>query len=105
MANAYEPRLLTSHEQRILESFDYHRPSREQAMRIESNRLAFKQCAFVVLRNCPAGADTTAALRQLHESMMTANKAIACEPGTPHEAPPSEIALPPSPMDDDDRVP
>jgi hypothetical protein len=28
-----------------------------------------------------------AALRQLHEAMMTANKAIACEPGTPHEVP------------------
>lgn len=108
------PRQLTSHEQRILDSFDWHQPSSDQQMRIESNRLAYKHAAFVVLRNCPAGADTTAALRQLHESMMTANKAIACEPGTPHVCPPAPVPLEvpepeprelPSPMDDDDRVP
>lgn len=129
-----EPRRATSHEQRILDSFDHHVPSVEQRIRIESNRFAYKHCAFVVLRNCPAGADTTAALRQLHESMMTANKAIACEPGTAHQTPPADIPIPPmlpesppadnqgdpgvdscsscppgidtaSPMDEDDRTP
>lgn len=72
----------TPRQQTILDSFDYHRPSREQGFRIERNRLAFKVCAIAVIENCPDGPDQTAALRQLHEAMMTANKAIACEPGT-----------------------
>jgi hypothetical protein len=79
--------VLTPRQQGILDSFDYHRPAPEQAERIERNRLAFKVCALAVIENCPDGADQTAALRQLHEAMMTANKAIACEPGTPHESP------------------
>jgi hypothetical protein len=64
----------------ILDSFDYHRPSPEAGERIERNRLAFKLCAVAVMQNCPEGADQTAALRQLHEAMMTANKSIVCEP-------------------------
>ena len=78
---------LSPRHQSILDSFDYHRPSPEQAERIERNRLAFKVCALAVIRNCPDGADQTAALRQLHEAMMTANKAIACEPGTERVTP------------------
>lgn len=80
---------LTPRHQAILDSFDYHRPSAEQGFRIERVRLAFKVCAIAVIENTPDGADQTAALRQLHEAMMTANKSIACEPGTPH--------LPPAP--------
>lgn len=95
----------TPAEQAILDTFDYHRPSPDQSVRIESNRFAFKHAAFVVLRNCQPSADRTAALRQLHEAMMTANKAIACEPGTPHESPPADVLPTVSPMDDDDRVP
>jgi hypothetical protein len=77
----------TPRQQSILDSFDYHRPSLEQSARIETVRAAFKRCALTVIQVTPEGADQTAALRQLHEAMMTANKAIACEPGTPHEVP------------------
>lgn len=69
-------------QQAILDSFDYHRPTPEQGDRIGRVRAAFKRCALTVLACTPEGADQTAALRQLHEGMMTANKAIACEPGT-----------------------
>ena len=75
-------------QQAILDSFDYHRPSPEQGERIETNRRAFKFVAVTVIETTPSGPDQTAALRQLHEAMMTANKAIACEPGT--ERVPSE---------------
>jgi len=82
MANDF----VTPRQQAILDSFDYHRPSPEQSARIEGNRYAFKQCALTVIANTPEGPDQTAALRQLHEAMMTANKGIACEPGTPHHS-------------------
>lgn len=74
--------VLDPRQQAILDTFDYHRPSPEQGDRIGRVRAAFKRCALTVLACTPAGPDQTAALRQLHESMMTANKAIACEPGT-----------------------
>jgi hypothetical protein len=89
-------------QQSILDSFDYHRPSPEQGDRIGRARAAFKRCALTVLAVTPEGADQTAALRQLHEAMMTANKAIALEPGTPIEPTlgeqpwrPREFELPP----------
>ncbi len=69
----------------ILDSFNYHRPSPEQVLRISALRGAFKNAARAVIASTPEGADQTAALRQLHEAMMTANKAIALEPGTPVE--------------------
>jgi hypothetical protein len=69
----------------VLASFEYHVPSPEQALRIGSVRRAYRDAAAVVLAVCPPSADRTAALRQLHESMMTANKSIALEPGTPAE--------------------
>jgi hypothetical protein len=73
---------ISDRQRAILHSFDYHRPSPEQGDRIGRVRAAFKRCALTVLANTPEGADQTAALRQLHEAMMTANKAIACELGT-----------------------
>lgn len=71
--------------QAILDSFNYHRPSPEQVLRISSLRGAFKDAARAVIAATPEGPDQTAALRQLHEAMMTANKSIALEPGTPAE--------------------
>lgn len=78
---------MTPRQQAILETFDYHRPSPEAAARIERIRFAFKLCALHVFENTPDGADQTAALRQLHEAMMTANKSIACAPGSERLAP------------------
>lgn len=64
----------------IVDSFKYHVPSEEQIGRISNVRNAAIATAEVILQNTPAGADQTAALRQLHEAMMTANKSIVTEP-------------------------
>jgi hypothetical protein len=69
----------TTAEQQILDSFHYHRPSQAQQERIANIRRGYRALAVTVIRTMPGSADRTAALRQLHESMMTANKAIACE--------------------------
>jgi hypothetical protein len=53
-------------EERVLESFDYHKPSDEQVDRIAAVR-----------RTCKGAAERL--LRCLHEAMMNANKAIVCE--------------------------
>ena len=66
-------------EQKILDSFHYHRPNEAQQERIATVRRGYRDLALLVIRTLPGSADRTAALRQLHESMMTANKAIACE--------------------------
>lgn len=62
-----------------LDSFEHHTPNAEQVARIELNRSAFKACADVVLRTTAPGRDQRAALRKLHEALMTANKCIALE--------------------------
>lgn len=72
---------INQRQQAILDSFDHHRPSPDQGDRIGRVRAAFKRCALTLIACTPEGDDQTAALRQLHEGMMTANKAIACEPG------------------------
>lgn len=68
---------------KLVDSFSYHKPSPEQIERISDLRAAFRHTAKLILRKTPPSADQTAALRLLHEAMMTANKAIALEPGTP----------------------
>lgn len=74
-----------SHRQaEILSSFHYHKPSDDQVQRISNVRGALKHAAELVILNTPEGADQTAALRKIHEAMMTANKAIVCE--TPQNA-------------------
>lgn len=60
----------------VLSTFDHHVPSPEQVKAIERNRAACKAAAAVLLDVCPSSADRTAALRQMHEAMMTGNKAI-----------------------------
>lgn len=63
----------------LIESFAYHQPSPAQVERIAAVRRGHIECAKVIMRNTRVGADQTAALRKLHESMMTANKSIVCE--------------------------
>jgi len=65
-----------SPEEQILQSFDHHAPDPDQVARIQCVRAACKQCASQIMGNAPPSADRTAALRKLHECMMTANKAI-----------------------------
>jgi len=70
---------LSREEERILESFDYHKPTDEQVARIALVRRTCKAAAQVLIENVQACADRTVALRALHEAMMNANKAIVCE--------------------------
>lgn len=63
----------------LLETFEYHQPTPEQIERIARIRKAHIACARIILQCSPVGPDQTAALRKLHESMMTSNKAIVCE--------------------------
>lgn len=66
-------------EQDIMDSFDHHAPTLGQVERILSVRHVCKNAAIGIIANARASADRTAALRKLHEAMMTANKAIAIE--------------------------
>ncbi len=68
-----------SPEEQILASFDHHAPDAGQIARIGCVRAACKQCASQIMGSAPPSADRTAALRKLHECMMTANKAIVLE--------------------------
>ncbi len=68
-----------SPEEQILASFDHHAPDPDQVARISGVRAACKQCASDIMAHAPPSADRTAALRKLHECMMTANKAIVLE--------------------------
>lgn len=66
-------------EQRVLESFDYHKPSDEQIERIATIRRTMRHSAELAMLNVASCADRSAGLRLLHEAMMTFNKAIVCE--------------------------
>jgi hypothetical protein len=66
-----------SDEEKVSELFTYHSPNAEQTQRYVTVRDAAKHLAMVLLHNVPAGADRTAAIRQLRECVMTANAAIA----------------------------
>ena len=65
--------------EQLIASFRYHQPNDDQIMHISNVRSACIACAKHILQNTPSSADQTAALRKLHECMMTANKAIVCE--------------------------
>jgi hypothetical protein len=64
---------------KILESFEYHKPTDEQVERIAAVRRAYISCAQAVMQLSRPTADQTAGLRQLHESMMTTLKNIVLE--------------------------
>lgn len=56
--------------------FNYHAPTPEQLSHLSDIREGFKALAKTILRHVPPGADRTASIRKLRESMMTANAAI-----------------------------
>lgn len=59
--------------------FTYHPPTQEQVGRYTVLRDAAKAFALSILNTTPPGADQTAALRKVRETVATANMAIACE--------------------------
>jgi Xaa-Pro aminopeptidase len=60
-------------------TFDYHKPSDDQVDRITVVRVAHKALVRAIWNIVPSGPDRTVAVRKIHESMMTCNKAIVCE--------------------------
>ena len=59
-----------------LRTFDYHQPDPDGIDRIAQNRRACKELVQVLWKTTPPGPDLTAAIRKVHEAMLTANKAI-----------------------------
>lgn len=57
--------------------FTYHAPDDLQKVSYENIRKAALDFATVVLANTPAGADQSAAMRKIRESVMTANASVA----------------------------
>jgi hypothetical protein len=66
-----------SAEEIISDLFTYHQPTPTANQSYETIRDAAKHLALVIWKNCPYGADRTAAIRKLRETVMTANAAIA----------------------------
>lgn len=64
-------------EEIIDDLFTYHAPDELQQQNYTTIRDAAKHLALVIWKNCPYGADRTAAIRKLRETVMTANAAIA----------------------------
>lgn len=58
--------------------FTYHAPTPEQIIQYGEIRTAAKIFAETINRHVPAGADKTAAMRDLRKTVMSANLAIAC---------------------------
>lgn len=57
--------------------FSYHVPDDDQIPKYGAIRLQARTMAQVIHDSCPAGADRTAAMRQLQDCVMTANRAVA----------------------------
>lgn len=66
-----------SAEEIIADLFTYHPPTPTANQSYETIRDAARHLALVIWKNCPYGADRTAAIRKLRETVMTANAAIA----------------------------
>jgi hypothetical protein len=59
--------------------FKYHPPVDQHDIDAYNEiRAAGKVFAQTIVAFCPAGADTTTAIRKVREAVMTANSAIAC---------------------------
>jgi hypothetical protein len=65
-------------DEQLVNWFTYHKPELDQNVRYELINAAALAFARVVLKNTPASADQTAAIRDIRNARMTANAAIAC---------------------------
>lgn len=72
--------------------FTYHSPTTDQAQIYEAIRSHAREFAHIINHLVPDGADKSAALRQLRETVMTANAAVATAPKDPAPANPSLFA-------------
>ena len=74
-----ERMLSEQEEQRIEYLFTYHPPKDDQPQKYEAIRGAAKEFGLILLRNTVPGADQEAMIRQLRETVMTANASVALE--------------------------
>jgi hypothetical protein len=74
--NAHNLRPMTV-DKRIEDLFTYHPPDADQQRSYVAIRDAAKYLAWVIMTNTPTGADQSAAIRKLRETVMTANAAVA----------------------------
>lgn len=58
--------------------FSYHKPTKDQIPKYNLIRDAARVMAKVIVANTPPGADQTATMRALRQTVMMANQAIAC---------------------------
>lgn len=59
--------------------FTYHAPDEDDIIHYNAIREKAKEMAYVLDEHCPPSADRTAAMRQLQDAVMTANRSIACK--------------------------
>jgi len=61
--------------------FTYHAPVSDQQDRYVQIRTKAHELATMIVAYCPPGADTTATIRMLRQTIMSANSAIPCNEG------------------------
>jgi hypothetical protein len=61
----------------IRDLMSYHAPTPEMLPKFEAVRSAAIDLVKAIDENCPASADRTAAVRQVQDALMTANRSIA----------------------------
>lgn len=72
--------------------FAYHAPVGDQVARYAAVRAACLEAAKKIRDLTPCSPEQTRALNSLHDAMMRANAAIACNEGSPTTPPESEMS-------------
>lgn len=75
IANDVPARTLTL-EEKVESVVSYHKPDDLGGAAITAVREATKALIVTIVKNCPASADRSAAIRKAREAMMTANASI-----------------------------
>lgn len=63
-------------EEKVLNVVSYHSPNPDEVAQIGRVREATANLILTIVKNCPASADRSAAIRKAREAMMTANASI-----------------------------
>lgn len=63
-------------EEKVNDVVSYHKPDEAGIAAITNVREATKTLILAIVKNCPASADRSAAIRKAREAMMTANASI-----------------------------
>jgi len=68
---------MSENEQNIRDIFSYKKPTPEKQVKFEALRNAAINFGLAIDEHCPPSADRTAAMRQVQDALMTANRAVA----------------------------